>query len=99
MKIAQLLESTDEPILLDIIRNLIAKGETVKVFYRGDGGTVTKVKWETNGRFDGGTSFFSCGTASPTVVAIADSNLEKLKFVKVETQDKHWWRLSVPMKV
>lgn len=48
MKVRQLLENEEEPIALTIMRRAISKGEPVRMYWRGDGGIVTRILWDCN---------------------------------------------------
>lgn len=95
MKIAQLFEDDSEPLMITILRNAMAKGKQVRVYYRGDGGLVKTIEWDppakrqlSNGpesaSGNGATSF---KTEDGRWVVIGDHNLEKLMLSKRVDKD------------
>jgi len=93
MKISQLFEDDQEPLMITILRNAMEKGKQVRVYYRGDGGLVKTIEWDppaplrnqgngTETRVGNGASSFK--TVDDRWVVIGDHNLEKLVLTKRE---------------
>jgi hypothetical protein len=95
MKIAQLFEDDQEPLMITILRNAMEKGKQVRVYYKGDGGLVKTIEWDPPAEArkhrasdtmpgNGASSF---KTVDDRWVVIGDHNLEKLVLSKRVDKD------------
>lgn len=84
MKVFQLLENDQEPLITTILQNALAKGKAVEVYYNNNGGRVASIDWESSEPPDhpDGITFFQLAADNHRWVGISDHNIERLEVVK-----------------
>jgi hypothetical protein len=85
MKLSDLFEDDafpdEAPLVLTLINNLLKKGTEVRVYYRGDGGSMVNLEWDPPAQH-GGNGATSFKLEDGRYMTIRDDNLDKLKLIK-----------------